>query len=186
MLESEQGLNKVVRSLGEATQHLISLNTSLQSQGRWDEAQRVLGWGRSLGEIAKEIGTMTAHPQAPTSLRQPHPGDGSLLFYVDRDNKLVMRASSRRNGGFYEHRILKAHYDLVCRKIASMAERGGTFRSQEILDRREMPTHEPLEVIRLFVKEGLLESVKKGTMAFVNHMEFAARATALWSRLPRR
>jgi hypothetical protein len=186
----------LVEVLTQTKTKMISLAGKLASDDKWDLVNR---WARSLGELTQEMagagGLVSyrartnnfAHTQQAAGIygappfgrrgSQPH-------FFINPDEKLVMQGRSR-NGGFYKHRVVKPHYDLIVQKVAKLARENKMFYSQDLQDRREMPVHEPLLVVRLLTSSGLITKLQKGRFALKDVSRFLADATELWSRLPR-
>ena len=176
-----EAITPLLETLRETTAKMVSIAGRLAGEEKWNEAEAVLAWARSLGELIQQMagggGSGPVERRDASTSQLPH-------FYVDRDEKLVMRARSRR-GGFYEHRVVKAHYDLIVQKVAGLARAGKTFYSQDLQDRREMPVHEPLLVMRLLTSRDLLIKLQKGKYAFKDAAGFEGSASELWSQLPR-
>ena len=170
-----------VQRLKEAKGGMIGLAGRLASEDKWDEAEKVQTWARSLGQLTQQMadGEGTATSQGPRLPASPLPH-----FYINPADKLVMQGRSR-NGGSYRHRVVRPHYDLIVKKVASLARSGNSFHSQDLQDRREMPVHEPLLVVRLLTKRGLITKVQKGKFALKDAARFLRDATELWSLLPR-
>jgi hypothetical protein len=165
----------------EAKEGLIALLGALASEGDWDQAERVKTWAKSLDDLARQMGSGKATDLVAT---RPAPNEGLPYFYVDRDQKLVMRARSR-DDGYYEHRVIKPHFDLIVRKVAQIHPIGVPFSSQELQNRNEMPVHEPLLIMRLFASKGLVRKLQKGKYVLVDGRGFESGAARLWTDLPR-
>jgi len=176
-----EAITPLLETLRETTAKMVSIAGRLAGEEKWNEAEAVLAWARSLGELIRQMAG--GGGSGPVERREVSPSQ-LPRFYVDRDEKLVMRARSRR-GGFYEHRVVKLHYDLIVQKVAGLARAGKTFYSQDLQDRREMPVHEPLLMMRLLTSRDLLIKLQKGKYAFKDAARFERSATELWSQLPR-
>jgi hypothetical protein len=168
----------VVSLLHRAKAELVRLSNECASGSQFERAQRLLNYAESIGQIEMDLGS--GFPVRPSSLSAP------LHFYVDDANKLVMRAASR-TGGSYAHRVPRPHFDQILQKMIALADDGEVaFSSQSLQDSREMPVHEPLLVVRLLAKQGLIERLRKGHFKFRDAAGFAAEARGLWDTLPRR
>jgi hypothetical protein len=163
--------------LRQAKAELVRMANECSAASQFERAQRLLCHAQSVNEIQRDLETgLVAHHTLAAGL--PH-------FYVDVADKLVMRATSKR-GGQYQHRVRRAHYDLVVGRLAKMIRDGDEFFStQDLQDRREMPLMEPLQVVRLLAHRGLVEPLRRGHFKFKSPRNFTAEAAALWDALPR-
>lgn len=183
---NEQMLIGAKRLLQEARTLMITLNEKHAQSRNWDAAERALGLARSIDAIENEMGNGGDNTMPKSnSPKPPNRGPELPYYYVDNDGKLVMRGKSRsRPEGYYEQRILKDHYDLIVRKLGRMAQSFNDFYNQDLLDRSEMPVHEPGLIIKLLSKKGLLQEIRKGRYTFLKPQDLLTDASRIWSELP--
>lgn len=185
-MDTMEKLQKAKDQLRSAKETLIELSLSYaQGSSNWDAAQNLLEWARTIDSIEKRMEVVEGHSMPRTASSSPaQPSFSSQrlpLFYVEHE-RLIMRGPSR-DGGFYEQRVLKSHFDLILRKLSQKSKNANEFSLQELQDRREMPLHEPGIIVRLFTDEGLLEKTQKGRYAFLDPDSFGAKAESLWFQL---
>ena len=84
----------------------------------------------------------------------------------------LVEHSVARNGNTYDHVAVDQHVTIVINKLRIMAKNKKTFYTKEVIDRGEMPVHEPRIVLNWIRSLGYLERVKKGQWKFLNVEKF--------------
>ena len=181
--------------LAEAREALVPLVGEYAGKGDYRSAQSAMELAQKLDEVTKGLAALVPGQDnggnlpmsQPTKSRWPSsiPTESKdLPFFYAEGDRLVMRGPSR-DGTHYEQRIPKAHYDLIIRKLRDCQQGRGIVRNQEMLNRAEMPVHEPGLILKLLASKGLLEPRQKGVYSFVDAADVRTAAQAVWDGLPR-
>jgi hypothetical protein len=188
-------LEVALKNLAEAREALVPLVGEYADKGDYRSAKSAMELAQKLDEVTKGIAALVLGQDnggklpisQPTNSRWPSsfPTESKdfPFFYAEGD-RLVMRGPSR-DGTYYEQRIPKPHYDLIARKLHDCQRGGGIVRNQEMLNRAEMPVHEPGLILKLLASKGLLEPLQKGVYSFVDAADVRTAAQSVWDGLPR-
>lgn len=147
------------------------------TQRDWDRAKALLDGARQIDGILSLLSGQRAV--------EPPPDDPRKLpyYYVEHD-KLV-KVGRSRDGGTYEHRVTREHFDLIVARLVELAKQGRGFETRRLVEQCDVPAHEPLIMVNLLGEQGLLEGLRRGRWAFPKPEGFADAARGIWSKLPR-
>jgi hypothetical protein len=148
------------------------------TQRDWDKAKALLDGARQIDGILSLLsGQRVAEPPPSIDPRKlPY-------YYVEYDR--LVKVGRSREGGTYEHRVTREHYDLIVAQLVELAKQSHTFETQRLLDRCDIPAHEPRIVAKVLDKHGLLDNPRRGQWVFSNREGLADAARGIWSKLPR-
>ena len=149
------------------------------TQRDWDKAKALLDGARQIdGILALLSGRRAAEAPAPA-------GRGKLPYYCVEYDKLV-KVGRSRDGGTYEHRVTRKHYDLILARLGDFSKHDPTFETRRLVEQCKVPAHEPLIVVNLLGEKGLLEGLRRGRWSFPDASGFADAVRAVWGNLPRK
>jgi hypothetical protein len=179
-------LNKCLECLEEAKRLMVGLSGQSAVSGQdWDKAQCLLQWARDVDAILQGLRRNKSEPlkipQTPSGPSIP----AKLPYYCIQDDRLV-KVGASREGGTYEHRVTRKNFDLVVRQLCEMAAQSRTFETQRLVDRCDIPKHEPLIVVNVLAESSLLLGRRRGRWAFADTTKFPSDVQTVWSELPRR
>jgi hypothetical protein len=147
------------------------------AQRDWDKAKALLDGARQIDNILRLLtgqGPMPPPVVPPVGRKLPY-------YYIEYD-KLV-KVGRSRDGGTYEHRVTQDHFDLIVTRLGEMARQGRTFETRRLVERCDVPAHEPLLVVNLLGEQGLLESMRRGQWAFRDAQGFGDAVRGVWSKV---
>lgn len=174
---------RLVELLRQAQTMMVELSgRSAGTERDWDKAKALLDGARQIDGIL----AILAGRQAPEPPRvRPSVDDRRKLpyYYVEHD-KLV-KVGRSREGGTYEHRVTREHFDLMVGTLAEMAKQGRAFETRRLVEKCDVPAHEPLIVVNMLAEQGLLDRLRRGRWAFTNADGFAVAVRGVWDKLPR-
>lgn len=175
----------LAKTLEQAKQEMVRLSGRCAvTTGEWDRAQSLLQWARELDGMIlglKQNGSSTYKAAAPA----PRPARPSKLpYYFVEDDKLV-KVGPSRDGGTYEHRVVRKNFDLITQRLMEMSRTGTSFETPDLVNRCDIPKHEPLIVLAVMEEQGLLLNVRRGRWSFSNAASFASDVLRVWTSLPR-
>ena len=183
-MEGDQ-MAHVTQLLGQAKAEMIRLSGHFAGTSQqWDRAQSLLQWAQQVDGIISGITrtgplpTPRATPALTTHTSTPRPP-----YYYIYQGKLV-KVGPSRDGGTYEHRVLQEHWNLVLSQLAQMARTSRTFETPDLVNRCDIPKHEPLIVLAVLEEHRLLQNTRRGRWSFANATTFAEAAARVWSSIP--
>ena len=185
--EHKNRIESIATILGEAKKQMIETSSLLaQSGGDWDAAQRLLARAREIDAIRSDLDNMIrSGPILFNMPRDREPLHANLPYYQIEDDRLV-KVGKSRNGGTYKHRVPKEHYDIIVAKLVDFARSGRPyFLTQDLIDRHDMPNHEPNLVINLLEEKAVVRRVTRGRYAFSHREAIQEQAETIWRELPR-
>lgn len=145
----------------------------------WDKAQRLLDGARQVDAILATLRGEAAPAKSGGSIRPR-----KLPYYYVEDNRLV-KVGQSRDRGTYEHRVTREHYDVIQSRLCQMADDSSVFETQRLVDRCDVPRHEPLIVVNMLAEQRLLVNVRRGHWSFADKDAFRSEVARVWSGLPR-
>ena len=180
--------SRLMNSLATTKNELVSHSNELAASSRWDEAQTAIGWAKQIDGMIAALtdgnggapyqAPPEPAPQPPTRSREDLP-----YFYVEGD-KLV-KVGPSRDGGTYEHRMSHKNFDLVLGQLREMARDTVEFETPKLVSRCNIPNHEPLIVLAVLEKQGLVVKIRRGRWQFADAANFPRKADSVWQQLPR-
>jgi len=181
---------RLVDSLTASKQELVDRSNRLAADSLWDEAQTAIEWAKQLDGMIAALSNGNGVPahmptirrEQPTSkTRRPH---RNLPYYYVEGDRLV-KVGPSRDGGTYEHRVTRKNFDLVLARLRDMAGETTEFETQRLVDRCDVPGHEPLIVVAVLEQHGLLIRLRRGRWQFADPAGFARASDAAWQKIPR-
>lgn len=167
--------------LDRAKQEMVRLSSHYAvASGEWDRAQSLLQWARELDVMIRGL-----RQNGATPTKNVPPGSPRTLPYHYIEADKLVKVGPSREGGSYEHRVTRKHFDLVVEALAEMARKSATFETPDLVNQCAIPKHEPLIVCAVLEERQLLSNVRRGRWAFVNPASFASDVQRVWSSLPR-
>ena len=164
--------------LGQAQALMIELSGRCAVGDRdWDKAQRLLEGARQVDAILHVLTREATLPPKGTL------HDRKLPYYYVAYDKLV-KVGRRRDGGTYKHRVTREHYDLITSRLCEIAKAGATFETQRLVDRCDVPKHEPPLVVHMLSQQGLLANIRRGRWSFTDQATFPKTVKTVWDHLP--
>jgi hypothetical protein len=174
---------RLVELLKQAQTMMVELSgRSAGAERDWDKAKALLDGARQIDGILAILAGRQA-PE-PSRVRPPVDDRRKLPYYYVEHDKLV-KVGRRREGGTYEHRVTREHYDLIVGRLAEMAKQGRAFETRRLVEKCDVPAHEPLIVVNLLGEQGLLDCLRRGRWAFPDADGFAVAVRGVWDKLPR-
>lgn len=191
-LAESQKLMDVSTNLESARQGLVAVVAECVDSGDYDSAKAAMDIAQRVDDIAKAVKSLldtTSGERAglpPTTGRlSSFPTEAKdLPFYYADGDRLVMRGPSR-DGTYYDQKVPRAHYDLIVAKLCTFRQKSEMVRNQALIDRAEMPVHEPSLILKLLAAEKLLVPLQKGLYVFADVEDFEKAARRVWDNLPR-
>lgn len=182
---------RLIDSLAASKQALVDRSSQLTSESRWDEAKRAIEWAKQIdgmiaalsngnGLIHQPAVRRTATDTQSTRARRDLP-----YYYVEDEGDRLVKVGPSRDGGTYEHRVVRKNFELVLSRLRDMAGHTVEFETQRLVDRCDIPGHEPLIVVAVLEKHGLLIRLRRGRWQFADPAGFGRAADAVWQQLSR-
>lgn len=175
----------VAELLKQVKDRMVTLSTRYAGEeGNWDKAQFLMESARQVDEIRHRLSNGRT-PSAPRQTCQPPKRPRSELPYYYVEGDRLAKDGPSRDGSTYTHRVTRANYEQILAALKEIAESHSTFETQRLVDRCNVPKHEPLLVVDMLRKQGALEKLRRGRWQFVDAKNFEYQADNAWSRLPR-
>ena len=175
---------RLVELLTQAQTMMVELSgRSAGTERDWDKAKALLDGARQIDGILAILAGRQA-PDAQPAGRPSVPDRRKLPYYYVEHDKLV-KVGRSRDGGTYEHRVTREHFDLIVGRLAEMAKQGRAFETRRLVEKCDVPAHEPLIVVNMLGEQGLLDGLRRGRWAFLNADGFAVAVRGVWDKLPR-
>jgi len=181
---------RLVDSLAASKQELVNRSNQLAADSRWDEAQTAIEWAKQIDGMIAALSNGNGIPAHQPSIRRESPTPTArrthrdLPYYYVEGDRLV-KVGPSRDGGTYEHRVTRKNFALVLARLRDMAGETTEFETQRLVDRCDIPGHEPLIVVAVLEKHGLLIKLRRGRWQFADPTGFARASDAAWQKLPR-
>jgi hypothetical protein len=182
-----------LESLQHAKEAVVALVGEYAGTGEYRLAQVAVGIAQRIDEEKGAIEGLASGKnnspktdyQTSSKPRDPFPTQSKdLPFFYAEGDRLVMRGPSR-NGTYYEQRLPKSHFDLITGKLELLQKRNTVVRNQDLLNRAEMPVHEPGIILKLLARKGVLVTIQKGVYSFANTENVKLSAQTVWDGLRR-
>ena len=155
------------------------------TQRDWDRAKVLLDGAKQIDGILE---LLSGHGAIKTGQKgSVSTGPRKLPYYYVEYGKLV-KVGRSRDGGTFEHRVTREHYDLIMVRLTELAKQGRAFETRQLVDllyERGVPRHEPLVVLNMLDEQRLLKRLRRGHWAFPSPDEFADTVRGVWGKLPR-
>ena len=176
---------RLAELLGQAQTMMVELSARCAGTQRdWDKAKALLDGARQIDGILEILAGRQA-PEVRPSSAVGNAARRKLPYYYVEYDKLV-KVGRSRDGGTYEHRVTREHYDRIVEKLRKLAEQEHAFETRRLVEICDVPAHEPLIVVNMLAEQGLLDGVRRGRWAFLDVDEFASAVGLVWDKLPRR
>lgn len=153
----------------------------------WDEARISIEAAKQIDQISASLNSGNGNARNYTKtpiFRKSRTEYSELPYYYVEHGKLI-KVGRSRNGGTYIHRVTEINFVLMMDHLCDMSRESTEFPTHKLIDRCSIPNHEPLIMVDLLRKHGLLVKVSRGYWRFTNPDSFPRDAKELWSKLPR-
>jgi hypothetical protein len=178
--------SELISLLDGAKREMMCASQTAGVAGQWER-------GKYLFQCASDIDRMIAglqrngfspapaRPMMPTTqLSRPT----KLPYFFIEENKLAKLGPSR-DGSTYQHNVIREHYDLMIEQLTIMAREGKNFETPDLVNRCDIPKHEPLIMLAVLEEQKLLVNTRRGRWTFVNPETFPTDVQRVWNALPR-
>jgi hypothetical protein len=174
-------------ALEKAKAEMMKSSQIAMAAGQWERAEWAVQSAKSLdsmltvalngssGAAALALVSTTSIKPKSRPAKLPH-------FYTEADKLVKVGAS--RDGGTYEHRVIRAHYDLMIDKLVEVAGRDKSFETPDLIKKCDVPKHEPLIIVAMLESRGLLIKFRRGRWVFKSADTFATDVQKIWVALP--
>lgn len=177
-------------ALEEAKVRLVQLSTAFAGESKWDAARISIDWAKQIDEMTSGLDAITRpkkNGQEATAAhdrvyRQAAHDDQYPKYY--REGNRIVKVGQSRNGSTYTHRVTRPNFDRILAKTLELTRSSREFETQTLVDRCNVPKHEPQIFVRILEKQGLLLNLRRGRWRVANPDTFESSCRGVWDRIP--
>lgn len=172
--------NEIIDHLSQTRNLMVKISNQYAiSEKDWDRAQTYLNCARQVDSILQSLDS-----KVETRITENNRiSTRKLPYYFIEYDKLV-KVGQSRDGGTYEHRVPKKHYDLITDRLCNIAKESRSFQTKQLQDSCDIPSHEPLIVLKLLNHKGGIGNPRRGQWSFLEKNNLANTMNEIWNQLP--